>query len=606
MTALLTGLASLLVFSSVILVHELGHFMAARHCGIHVEEFSIGFGPCLWSTTRDGTTYSVRLLPLGGYNLFSPLPDEEDDEEDESGESAPPPAPKPRKTTLFPLLVSGQKFEDATAWQRFFVTLCGALMNFILGVAVLLVLVLTMGKVGSTTIADFSENATSSAALHEGDTILQICSNPCWTVYDITDWFYTAEEETYNVVVLRGNEVLELQDVTFTPTRDADGNVLYGMDFRVEPMKKDLRHVIVMTCDMYSYYSRAILGSFFDLLAGKVGVEELSGPLGTVSAVNQAVHYGWREVLSLLALLTINVGIFNLLPIPADAAVVAAIKEKVDIPVVADIHFDYRAALAALDAGADKIRINPGNIGDDDRVKAVADACNARNVPIRIGVNGGSLEKHILAKYGAPVPEAMVESAMYHVRLLQKYDFDNIVISIKSSNVPRMMAAYRLLASQTDYPLHVGVTEAGGNRMGLIKSGMGIGGLLMEGIGDTLRVSLTDEPENEVYAGYDILRAAGYAVAGPEIISCPTCGRTQYPMIEIANEVEARLRDEGFKKPLKIAIMGCVVNGPGEASDADIGIAGGKDEALLFIRGEKIRMLKGDIVGQLLEEIHKM
>ena len=168
MTALLTGLASLLVFSSVILVHELGHFMAARHCGIHVEEFSIGFGPRLWSTTRDGTTYSVRLLPLGGYNLFSPLPDEEDDEEDESGESAPPPAPKPRKTTLFPLVVSGQKFEDATAWQRFFVTLCGALMNFILGVAVLLVLVLTMDKVGSTTIADFSENATSSAALQEG------------------------------------------------------------------------------------------------------------------------------------------------------------------------------------------------------------------------------------------------------------------------------------------------------------------------------------------------------------------------------------------------------------------------------------------------------
>mgnify|MGYP003277948783 FL=1 len=190
-------------------------------------------------------------------------------------------------------------------------------MNFILGVAVLLMLVLTMGKVGSTTIADFSENATSSAALQEGDTILQICSNPCWTLYDITDMFYTGEEETCNVVVLRGSEVLELQDVTFTPTRDADGNVLYGTDFRVEPMKKDLRHVIVMTCDMYIYYSRAILGSFFDLLAGKVGVEELSGPLGTVSAVNQAVHYGWREVLSLLALLTINVGIFNLLPIPA-------------------------------------------------------------------------------------------------------------------------------------------------------------------------------------------------------------------------------------------------------------------------------------------------
>ena len=292
-------------------------------------------------------------------------------------------------------------------------------------------------------------------------------------------------------------------------------------------------------------------------------------------------------------------------PTPADAAVVSAIKEAVDIPVVADIHFDYRAALAAIDAGADKIRINPGNIGDDDRVKAVADACNAKNIPIRIGVNGG-MEKHILARYGAPVPEAMVESAMYHVRLLEKHDFNNIVISIKSSNVPRMMAAYRLLASQTDYPLHVGVTEAGGNRMGLIKSGMGIGGLLLEGIGDTLRVSLTGDPEDEVYAGYDILRAVGYAVAGPEIISCPTCGRTQYPMIEIANEVERRLKEEGFKKPVKIAIMGCIVNGPGEASDADIGIAGGKDCAVLFEHGEKIRTLKGDIVSQFVEEIHKL
>ncbi len=293
-------------------------------------------------------------------------------------------------------------------------------------------------------------------------------------------------------------------------------------------------------------------------------------------------------------------------PTPADAAVVSAIKDAVEIPVVADIHFDYKAALAAIDAGADKIRINPGNIGDDDRVKAVADACNAKNIPIRIGVNGGSLEKHILAKYGAPVPEAMVESALYHVRLLEKHDFTNIVISIKSSNVPRMMAAYRMLSAQTDYPLHVGVTEAGGNRMGLIKSGMGIGGLLLEGIGDTLRVSLTDEPENEVYAGYDILRAVGYAVAGPEIISCPTCGRTQYPMMEIAKQVEDRLRADGFKKPLKIAIMGCIVNGPGEASDADIGIAGGKDCALLFVRGEKVRMLRGDIVGQFVEEIYKL
>ena len=275
-------------------------------------------------------------------------------------------------------------------------------------------------------------------------------------------------------------------------------------------------------------------------------------------------------------------------PTPKDAAVVSAIKEAVDIPVVADIHFDYKAALAALDAGADKIRINPGNIGDDDRVKAVSDACNAKNVPIRIGVNGGSLEKHILAQYGAPVPEAMVESAMYHVRLLEKHDFNNIVISIKSSNVPRMMAAYRMLSAKTDYPLHVGVTEAGGNRMGLIKSGMGIGGLLLEGIGDTLRVSLTDEPENEVLAGYDILRAVGYAVAGPEIISCPTCGRTQYPIMDIARQVEDRLRADGFKKPIKIAIMGCIVNGPGEMADADYGYVGAAPGRITLYKGRTV------------------
>ena len=292
-------------------------------------------------------------------------------------------------------------------------------------------------------------------------------------------------------------------------------------------------------------------------------------------------------------------------PTPADAAVVAAIKEKVDIPVVADIHFDYRAALAALDAGADKIRINPGNIGDDDRVKAVADACNAKNVPIRIGVNGGSLEKHILAKYGAPVPEAMVESALYHVHLLEKFDFNNIVISIKNSNVPRMMEAYRQLSAVTDYPLHVGVTEAGTYQMGLLKSGMGIGGMLLEGIGDTIRVSLAAEPEKEVEAGYNILRAVGFPVAGPEVITCPTCGRTQYPCTEIANEVEKRL--QGYKKSIKVAVMGCVVNGPGEAREADIGIAGGKGEAVLFLHGKPVKKLTGDnILDQFMDEIYKL
>lgn len=291
-------------------------------------------------------------------------------------------------------------------------------------------------------------------------------------------------------------------------------------------------------------------------------------------------------------------------PTLEDVRIVDAVKNAVDIPFVADIHFDYRIALACVDAGADKIRINPGNIGADDRVKAVANACNAKNIPIRIGVNAGSLEKEILARYGAPTPQALVESALYHVRLLEKHDFSNIVISIKSSNVPTMMEAYRLLSEACDYPLHVGVTEAGTYRMGLIKSGMGIGGLLLQGIGDTLRVSLTDEPEKEVQAGYDILRAAGYPVAGPEIISCPTCGRTNIPVAKIAQEVEERLR--GYHKPVKVAVMGCVVNGPGEAREADIGIAGGKDEALLFIRGEKIRMLRGDIVGQLVDEVYKL
>lgn len=291
-------------------------------------------------------------------------------------------------------------------------------------------------------------------------------------------------------------------------------------------------------------------------------------------------------------------------PTAQDAKVVTALKQEVNVPIVADIHFDYRAALACVDAGVDKIRINPGNIGSDERVGMVAQACKKNGIPIRIGVNGGSLEKEILAKYGHVTPEALVESALYHVSLLEKHDFYDIVISIKSSNVPMMMQAYRLLSSKCDYPLHIGVTEAGTYRMGLIKSAMGIGGLLMEGIGDTLRVSLTDIPEKEVQAGYDILRAAGHFVAGPEVISCPTCGRTNIAVAEIAEEVERRLR--GCKKQIKVAVMGCVVNGPGEAKEADIGIAGGKDCAMLFIKGQQIRMLKGNIVDQLCEEIEKL
>ena len=289
-------------------------------------------------------------------------------------------------------------------------------------------------------------------------------------------------------------------------------------------------------------------------------------------------------------------------PTLEDVRLIEAIKKEVKIPLVADIHFDYRIAIAAVEAGIDKVRINPGNIGDDDRVRQVVKACQAHNVPIRIGVNAGSLEKDILAKYGAPTPDALCESAMYHIRLLEKFDFNDIVVSIKSSNVPTMVQAYRQLDKMCDYPLHLGVTEAGTYRMGLIKSGMGIGALLMDGIGDTLRVSLTDSPLKEIPAGFDILRAAGIKVPGPEIISCPTCGRTNLDVAAIATQVEERLK--GINKDIKVAVMGCAVNGPGEAREADIGIACGVDNAVLFKKGEKVKVLKGDFIDEFVKDIY--
>ncbi|MBP3445761.1 MAG: flavodoxin-dependent (E)-4-hydroxy-3-methylbut-2-enyl-diphosphate synthase [Clostridia bacterium] len=284
---------------------------------------------------------------------------------------------------------------------------------------------------------------------------------------------------------------------------------------------------------------------------------------------------------------------------------IPALKEAVKAPIVADIHFDYRLAIESVAAGVDKVRINPGNIGSDDRVKAVVDACKAKNIPIRIGVNSGSVEKEILAKYGGPTPEAMAASAMYHASLLEKFDFDDIVISIKSSNVENMIKAYETVAEKCDYPLHLGVTEAGTARMGLIKSSAGIGSLLMHGIGDTIRVSLTDDPVNEVYAGHDILKALGLKSDSVQIVSCPTCGRTKIDLISVANEVENALRD--CTKKIKVAVMGCVVNGPGEAREADIGIAGGDGCAMLFKKGEILRKIdEKDIVKELLAEIEKL
>lgn len=293
--------------------------------------------------------------------------------------------------------------------------------------------------------------------------------------------------------------------------------------------------------------------------------------------------------------------------VPDKSAVktVAALKESCSVPIVADIHFDYKMALEAIAAGADKIRINPGNIGSDEKVKAVADACRQKGIPIRIGVNSGSVEKHILAKYGSPTPEALVESALYHVSLLQKFDFDDIVISLKSSDVGKTVAAYRLMAQKCDYPLHVGVTEAGTMRMGLIKSAAGIGSLLMDGIGDTLRVSLTAPPVNEVYAGFDILKAVGVRLHGANLVSCPTCGRTKINLIELADKVENALRS--CDKNITVAVMGCAVNGPGEAKEADIGIAGGDGEGLLFKKGIIVGKVPEDkLFEALMSEIAKM
>ncbi len=281
------------------------------------------------------------------------------------------------------------------------------------------------------------------------------------------------------------------------------------------------------------------------------------------------------------------------------------IKEQVDVPLVADIHFDYRLAIESINAGVDKIRINPGNIGSEDRIRMVACACKQKNIPIRIGVNSGSLEKEILAKYNHPTPRALCESALYHVSLLEKFDFNDIVISIKSSDVKTMIESYELISEKCDYPLHLGVTEAGTERMGIIKSSIGIGSLLAKGIGDTIRVSLTADPIKEVYAGFDILNALNIDSRGIQFISCPTCGRTKIDIINLCDEAQKKLRD--CKKNLKVAIMGCAVNGPGEAREADIGIAGGDGVGLLFKKGKVIsKVEENKLLDELIKEIDRM
>lgn len=288
-----------------------------------------------------------------------------------------------------------------------------------------------------------------------------------------------------------------------------------------------------------------------------------------------------------------------------DVRLIPAIKACISIPLVADIHFDYKTAIECVYAGVDKLRINPGNIGSKENVKNVADVCRKNNVPIRIGVNSGSVENDILSKYGSPCADALVESALKHVRILEEQDFSDIVISIKASSVPVMIEAYRKINEICDYPLHLGVTEAGTKRMGIVKSAVGIGSLLCDGIGDTIRVSLTEDPVEEIKAAMDILTAVGKNKGSVEVIACPTCGRTQIDIIDLAHKVEEATSD--IHKKIKVAVMGCAVNGPGEAKEADIGIAGGKGEGLLFKKGEIIRKVKEDkLLDVLLEEIKKL
>ncbi len=284
---------------------------------------------------------------------------------------------------------------------------------------------------------------------------------------------------------------------------------------------------------------------------------------------------------------------------------IAKLKEAVKVPIVADIHFDYKLAIESAYAGVDKIRINPGNIGDDSKVKKVVDVCKQKDIPIRVGVNSGSVEKHILAKYGAPTPDALIESGMYHISLLEKFDFDQIVLSLKSSNVETMFKTYMGAAEVCRYPLHLGVTEAGTLRMGTLRSAAGIGGLLLNGIGSTIRVSLTDDPVTEVEAGRELLTAIGLKKGGIRFVSCPTCGRTSIDLVGLAKKAEEALKN--CKKDITVAIMGCVVNGPGEAKEADIGLAGGKGEGIIFKKGEIIKKLPEDkLLSALLDEIERL
>ncbi len=340
----------------------------------------------------------------------------------------------------------------------------------------------------------------------------------------------------------------------------------------------------------------------------KVGNIYIGGdsPISVQSMLNAPSHNTQENIHQALELEKFGCDIIRIsVPTKESVSNIYELKKKIKVPIVADIHFNYKLALESISAGADKIRINPGNIGIEENIKKVAQKCMESNIPIRVGINSGSLEKKVLEKYGKVTPEAMCESALYNVKLLEKYNFDNIIISIKSSNPLNTVLAYRLISQKCNYPLHVGITESGTETLGSIKSFATIGSLLIDGIGDTIRVSLTAEPKKEIAAGINLLKSLNLYRSGIEFISCPTCGRTRIDIIKIANDIEKFLAE--YKKNIKVAVMGCVVNGPGEAKDADIGIAGGNGIGIIFKKGEIIKKVKEEeLVKQLIKEIEKM
>ena len=359
-----------------------------------------------------------------------------------------------------------------------------------------------------------------------------------------------------------------------------------------------------MTCG--TFLCRQVLAMSRQINVGGVPIGG-GAPVSIQSMTNTPTHDVEATLSQIRALAAAGCDIVRVaVPDMPAAKAIGALKAESPVPLVADIHFDYRLALEAAEQGIDKIRINPGNIGSPDRVEAVAKACRERHIPIRVGVNGGSLEKELLTKYGAPTPEAMVESALGHIRLLERYGFEDICVSLKASSVAVTMRAYQLMAQRYDYPLHLGVTEAGTREMGEMKAAAGIGGLLALGIGDTLRVSLTADPVEEVYAARKILKAIGLRREGPELIACPTCGRTQIDLIPMARQVEELLKD--VDKPITVAVMGCVVNGPGEAGHADVGLAGGHGEGVLFKRGQIVanKVPEDQLVPELMKLIETL